>query len=273
MCPMSPRLLRPRASGLVATDPDARTYISAVQIADASSLEPAVQRAIDDFVKGCKADGIWTAIKASCILMGARTLSGALVPLVGSAPTNVNFVSGDYNRKTGITGDGSTKYLDTNRNNDADPQNNKHISVFVTDAVAGGSIMNSGGPDINGRSGIVFNQAAPNQSTAQTSLNNGNSFALAGNIANALASNSFMGLSRSASGSFVARFNSSNTTVSVASGTPNNGNISLLARLASPIDFYSPARIAFYSIGESLTLATLNTRVSALVTAIGAAIP
>jgi hypothetical protein len=36
---------------------------------------------------------------------------------------------------------------------------------------------------------------------------------------------------------------------------------------------YSNARLAFYSIGESLDLAALDTRVSALITAIGAAIP
>jgi hypothetical protein len=84
------------------------------------------------FVKGCKNDGIWTAIKASCILAGARTLAGALVPLVGTAPTNFDglFDSGDYNRKTGLIGDGSTKSLDSNRNNNADPQNSKHVSAY-----------------------------------------------------------------------------------------------------------------------------------------------
>jgi len=35
----------------------------------------------------------------------------------------------------------------------------------------------------------------------------------------------------------------------------------------------SDARLAFYSIGESLDLAALDTRVSNLITAIGAAIP
>jgi hypothetical protein len=35
----------------------------------------------------------------------------------------------------------------------------------------------------------------------------------------------------------------------------------------------SAARLAFYSIGESIDLAKLDTRVSALITAFGAAIP
>jgi hypothetical protein len=36
---------------------------------------------------------------------------------------------------------------------------------------------------------------------------------------------------------------------------------------------YTNSRLAFYSIGESLDLALLDTRVTALITAIGAAIP
>jgi hypothetical protein len=92
-------------------EPEALTYIAAVEAADGQALEPAVKLAINAFIKGCKNDGIWPAIKASCILAGARTLTGALVPLVGTAPTNVDglFVSGDYNRKTGLVGTGSTK--------------------------------------------------------------------------------------------------------------------------------------------------------------------
>jgi hypothetical protein len=67
-------------------DPDAAAYITAVETADGQALEERTKIAIDNFVLGCKADGIWTAIKASCILSGARTLAGALVPLVGTAP-------------------------------------------------------------------------------------------------------------------------------------------------------------------------------------------
>jgi len=118
-------------------DPDAAAYITAVEAADTAAgqtggLEEKTKIAIDNFVLGCKADGIWSAIKASCILAGARTLSGALVPLAGTAPTNVGglFLSGDYNRKTGLVGDGSTKYLDSNRANNADPQNNAHFSIY-----------------------------------------------------------------------------------------------------------------------------------------------
>jgi hypothetical protein len=95
-----------------------------------SILETPVKRAVDDFFRGTKADGtFWDALKAACILCGARTLAGALVPLAGDAPTNNNFVDADYNRETGLKGNGSTKYLDSNRANNADPQDDAFYSI------------------------------------------------------------------------------------------------------------------------------------------------
>ena len=85
-------------TGMQKTDPDALAYLAEVERIDGQALESGTRNAVIAFVTGCKADGIWTAIKASCILSGARTLSGALMPLAGTAPSNFNFVSGDYNR-------------------------------------------------------------------------------------------------------------------------------------------------------------------------------
>jgi hypothetical protein len=259
---MSPRLLRPRASGLVATDPDARTYISAVQVADASSLEPAVQRAIDDFVKGCKADGIWSAIKASCILMGAKTLSGALTPLVGSAPTNNGpFVSGDYNRKTGLVGNGSTKYLDSNRSLAADPQNNFHASVYLS---ALGNVAWYLGDFESGNGNLL-------QSFNATHFG----YARGAGVLSRQFATGLLGVARSTSSAFTARGNGSDATNSSATSVaPPSRNSFVFAGNGPPgVSNWSSARIAFYSIGESLTLASLDSRVTSLYTAIGAAIP
>jgi len=80
-------------------------------------------------------------------LAGARTLTGALVPLVGTAPTNFNFVSGDYNRETGL-GDASnaTKYLNSNRAGNADPQNSRHVAAYASSAISNnGAVLNAGG--------------------------------------------------------------------------------------------------------------------------------
>ena len=255
---MNPRLLVPRAN----FDADAAAYIRAVEAADTQALEAGVKRAIDNFVRGCKRDGIWSAIKASCILAGARTLTGALTPLVGTAPTNNGpFVSGDYNRKTGLVGNGSTKYLNSNRNNNADPQDNKHVSLYNSSSLLSGAIIcgagaTAGRTSITEFGGVVsarLNNSSPQSFGAATSSVTG-----------------FTGASRSSSASFQWRHNGATNTATVASDGVLNENIGILARVDNTL--YSTTRIAFYSIGESLNLALLDSRVSALITAIGAAI-
>ena len=244
-------------------DPDAVAYIAAVEAADGQALETATRMAINDFVKGCKADGIWTAIKASCILAGARTLAGALVPLVGTAPTNFNFVSGDYNRKTGLVGNGSTKYLNSNRNNNADPQNSAHQSCFISTAPSTGTAriyMGAGVADA-GTTHIV----RPTDGTFGT-RNRSNTF----NTPVLVAVTGFAGHSRATSSSYTIRASATNYSASVTSQTPYAANVFVFA--TNPASFYSDARLAFYSIGESLDLALLDARVTALITAF-AAIP
>jgi hypothetical protein len=255
--------------GYIGTDdPDAEAYIAAVEAADEAespgvgALETATKVAIHSFVKGCKNDGIWPAIKASCILAGARTLTGALVPLVGTAPTNNNFVSGDYNRKTGLVGDGSTKFLDSNRNNNADPQDSKHLSVYASSrsttanmsylgmAVASGSTHFTSGFLNNNVIGLRINS-----SSGVTSV-----------VSNA---NGFMAIQRANSTEITGR--GGGVTISptgLGSTTPASGNLLVFDGLAK-----TDARLAFYSIGESLDLALLDARVTDLINAFAAAIP
>jgi hypothetical protein len=264
MCPMNPRLLRPTSSSL---DPDAAVYLNAVAVADGEQLEPAVRKAINDFVKGCKADGIWDAIKASCILAGARTLTGALVPLVGPTPSPSNFTGGDYDRKTGLKGggSGSGKIIDTNRANDADPQDSNHNAVWVhaaDDTGTASSYLDSGGT-VSGSNNLGRSSTAANiflRSRTSTVSNN-----LAFGDATGL-----VGINRSGSADYVLRASSTNTTITQASQAPTSTNIQAFGRDGTT--FLTNARLAFYSIGESLDLALLETRVSALITAIGAAI-
>jgi hypothetical protein len=265
---MNPRLLRPRATGYVAPDADARAYLAAVRTADGSNLEPAVAKAINDFVAGCKTDGIWTAIKASCILMGARTLSGALTPLVGTAPTNVNFVSGDYNRKTGLVGDGSTKYLNSGRNNNADPQNSVSHAVWVSTATATNNVPIGAGFNLTGAT-----RCAITASPATTSVRIRNSSISTPSPLVVPSSGTLFAYRRSASNATLIRINGSDTAYTTASETPFNGNVFVYAdNNSGSATAFSASRLGFYSIGESLDLALLDTRVSALYTAIGAAL-
>ena len=254
---MNPRLLRPILSG----DPDALRYIAAVQAADQQSLELAVRKAITDFIVGCKADGTWNAIKASCILMGARTLSGALTPLVGTAPTNNGpFVSGDYNRKLGLTGNGSSKYLDTNRALDADPQNSFHMAVHITTTGSNADYMGD--------------FASGNGNLLQMFNNTHFSYNRSASTGTRSVATGLFGNTRSASNAFITRGSSSDVSSSHNSVAPPSRNCLVFARNSptGPIA-YSASRLTFYSLGESLTLATLDARVTALYNAIGAAIP
>jgi hypothetical protein len=241
------------------TDPEAIIYITKVEQVDGQPLELAVAQAINTFVVGCKADGIWTAIKASCILSGARTLTGALVPLVGTAPTNVGelFVAGDYNRKTGLVGNGSTKRLNSNRNNRADPQNSKHLSVFVS------SLPTTASRPLAGQSRSLTNGASFIYSHITRLIDNASPSysAVAG----------FIGTSRAASNQYIRRNDGANATIAENSSTPAAGDIEFYWDSGGS-GTHSDARLAFYSIGESLDLALLDTRVTTLVNAFDAAI-
>ena len=252
-------------------DPDAAAYITAVEAADTAAgspggLEERTKIAIDNFVLGCKADGIWNAIKASCILAGARTLNGALVPLVGTAPTNVNFVSDDYNRKTGLIGDGSTKYLNSNRNNNADPQNSFHLSVFPVTVGSTNQKSEIGSQWQTGASGTFYSDASTIRIRARAQAS-GAGESLSGSAQNS----KLLGISRSSSTTVARRFNGTTDTVSSTSQPPGSSSIHVFNENGG--NFYSSSRLAFYSIGESLDLALLDARVTDLINAFGAAIP
>jgi hypothetical protein len=248
------------------TDPDALAYLAEVERADGQALESDVRDAVIAFVAGCKADGIWSAIKASCILAGARTLAGALVPLVGTAPTNVGglFVSGDYNRETGLVGDGNTKYLNSNRNNNADPQDSQHISVYATTANTGTRWYFGAG--VGGAGSTTCNSLSP----SNVEFRSHNSAILSPNRTNATG---LIGVTRSGSTAITTRSNAGNTTHSTLSQSPFVGNLGIFSDPGLVASTAANARLAFYSIGESLDLALLDTRVTTLVNAFAAAIP
>lgn len=252
---------------LVSLDPDAATYIAAVEAADGQLLEALVKDAYNEFVIRCKSDpspvaGVsnFQALKACCILAGARTLPGALVPLKGAAPTNFNFVAGDYNRKTGLIGNLSTKYLNSNRNNNEDPQNNKHLSIYLTTIGTGnrymGTISALGTAGSSSLASFGGGQLAAYVNSATT-------FSGPGLTAG------FFGANRSASTTTSYRNNGATGSGSSTSQTPENASI-LVFRSATS---YTSCRATFYSIGESLDLALLDARVTALINALAAAIP
>jgi hypothetical protein len=209
--------------------------------------------AINTFITGCKADGTWDAIKACCILAGWDSLNGALVPLKGAAPTNFNFVSGDYNRQTGLLGDGSTKYLNSNRNNNADPQDNKHVGVYIGAAASSLGYFISSQATSAGNSRISWNGAnivSAINTSAQAVIPSGS---LTG----------FLGASRPLNANFDTRVTGATTNTAAASQSRASADILVYVLATSQ---YTNARLSFYSIGEALDLALLDTRVTQLIT-------
>jgi len=226
------------------TDTDALDYLARVKAADGAGVETGVAVAVDAFVRDTKAAGVFSALKACCLLAGARTLAGALVPLAGDAPTSNGFVSGDFSRTSGLTGDG-TSYLDSGRNNNADPQNDFHMLVYETEAVAGnkplmgcGVITNENGVSNFGRYNLTnwFTRSRHGAGFIDQSYPAGPA--------------GLAGSNRSASSTVTVRSFGVSTSSAQASQTPFSGNITVFG-LAN-IPSFTSNTLAFYSIGTAI---------------------
>jgi hypothetical protein len=260
---MNARLLRPLASRSLVDD-DAAAYLAAVEQADTQALEPAVRNAITAFVIGCKQDDIWNAIQAACILAGARTLTGCLIPLKGPAPEPFNFASGDYNRATGLKGDaGAAKYLNSKVNNrtGGSPQNNNHNAVWLSES-EGGFLVGQMTVAVGSFGTNALSRGAARNRQNQS---NANTFSSLG------ASNQLVGMSRTVSTGYTARVAGANESITQESNIATDSELSIFGTHFQA--FYSSARLGWYSIGTSLDLALLESRLSGLFTAIGNAIP
>jgi hypothetical protein len=245
------------------SDPDALTYLAAVSFADGATLETGVANAVDAFVRGCKADNSWSAFRATCILAGARTLAGAIVPLRGAAPTNFNFVEADYNRRTGLVGNGSNKRLGSNYINEVAAWTNRHDAVYVHTASTANSSR-------------YFNSTLANPAN----------FAAVATAANTLLLRSFMGgqitapagsgsdtgligMARTADTMWTYRRAGvtarSNTTVTATqgSGAPLATELGWFA--AANNSLYINGRMQFASAGYALDLQRLDARVTRLI--------
>lgn len=240
----------------------AGNYIASVETADGQALEAGVRLAYNNFVEGCNNDGILGAIKACCILAGARTLAGALVPLVGPAPTNNSFTGSHYSRKTGLMG-GAGRYLNTNRPANADPRNSMHMAVFPT-AFSADDQRFIGAWSGTGTADDFIDHRGDLRCRSVDTANN-----------LLISSNGVVGMSRSSGTAFVARSSGVNTQgLTGNSFDPGAADVFVFAQNDNGAPFaISSARLAFYSVGESLDLALLDARVTTLMADISAAIP
>jgi len=241
-------------------DSDANNYIKKIEAADNFALENNIKEAIDTLILGLKEDNIWTPIKASCIMSGAKTIDGALTALAGNNPLRFNFNPAAYRRSTGLIGifDG-VRYLDSLRANNADPQDNNHRAVYASQYSINWYIAST---NVTGSDGIgAFGQSAGALQTQSRSAVN--AWIQAG--AN---TNGFLGIARNSSASYEVRGNQNTSTVNSTSLTPSTGNITIFARPGGGVNSNTDARLSFYSIGEYLNLTLLNNRLNTFMTSL-----
>jgi hypothetical protein len=139
--PMNPRLLRPLASNF---HPEAQVWRNSV-IAEGGTVSGSTLKAVSDFCKSIDQAGIRSKFRRLNLFCGDSdaSLVAVRVPLYrgesrtgtqygNTLDTNVNFVQGDYAEATGLTGNGTSKYLNTGFNvSDLPGAANCHIASYI----------------------------------------------------------------------------------------------------------------------------------------------
>src|SRR6478736_153668 len=140
--PMTLPLIR-SSSGIPGVDGDAVAWAIAV-LAAGGTYSVSTLAAVSNFCVSAKAASLWTKLNRVNLFCGDQ-LAAALVPLKvggGSATdTNVNFVGGDYTEATGLTGNGTTKYLRTGHVLTSLPAQSTSLGVYCRTQVFGATAV------------------------------------------------------------------------------------------------------------------------------------
>lgn len=261
--------LRPSGGGPT-TDPDAAAWGTAVTAAG-GTYSASTLSAMSTFAKAAKASGYWDKLNRINLFAGDQ-LTAALVPLkVGggsTTETNVNFVAGDYTEATGLTGNGTTKYLNTGLTPSVSlVMNDTHLTVYNRSANATGANTALGARD--GTNYLEF--FAPN--------NDGIAYSRAGDVtvlsgAVAAPYGSLVATRPSSTSHTIYRQGAQVATTAVASaGALINLPVFVFAlNSAGSPTLYSAQVFAAYSIGSGLSAADVtayNTHLEAFQDALG----
>jgi hypothetical protein len=220
------------------------------------ALIPAYRSPIAAYIDALVALGgaYWNNMSCHCLFAGVG-YAGTVVPLRNGmvVPTLVNFVSGDHNSVTGLKGDGATKHVDTNRNNNAEGQNDQSVSIFIEAAQTAGTAaayFGAGGA-ANGsmqisRAGLTpANLITRSRTTTSTATSS-----VGGSVG-------FVGINRSLGASYNLRASGASTTITQASQAPFNGNI-FIFRTNDISPLYTDARFKAYHVGPAITQSVLE---------------
>jgi hypothetical protein len=243
------------------TDPDWVAYYNRV-IAAGGSLTTTEQNATKTLVADLKSAGIWSAMKAIYPMVGAS--AAACAQNLKSSSFTGTFTSGWTFASTGVTGNGSSTYMDTTLIPSVSiaSQDSTHLSYYASTNVKVSAFQ------IGVRGALVDDLFIGARFDATNSYNNVNtrSVTLRSETSNV---NGFIAVSRINSSTFkYYKGNSVNQTYTITStGLPNThavwvGALNLAGVVFRPDD----AQISFASIGDGLT----DTEESNLYTAVQA---
>lgn len=191
---------------------------------------------------------------AGYLFPGTDTGAGQrLIPLRDSHDAGRIYaaVEGDWNAVTGLKGNGSTIYVDSNRNNNADGQNNIAFGTWVTTHQSGYSaavLMGARSDNPTGSDQLIVNSVSSvgrNRAISRGIEQDLQIFAGAG----------YRGVSRVSETAWAGRANQTNTTgPTTASQTRSGNNFYIFARsqITTP-NLFSDARSSFYHIGPNLS--------------------
>jgi len=274
--PMSPRLLRPIST----THPEAQAWRNAV-IANGGTVSGSTLNAVSKFCRSIDAAGIRDRLYRLNLFAGTG-LNACLVPLYrgrsrtgtqfgNATDTNVGpFVSEDYaetGATGGLTGNGSSKYLDTGFAMNTLPSSTSgHVSVYNNNRSASNSFRGLAGVNVGGSGGFGL------------SLDS-NLYGVWGAFANAASTaNGFFLATRNSTTDLATYVNGSSIATNTNSVTPTASAL-LMAIFAnrtgaSALSSYNSGRLQMYSVGEGLSAAqvtSFNTAVSAFQTALSRA--
>ena len=121
-------------------DLNAAEFFNATQI-----LTPVQKQAVNELVVDLKGYGIWSKMKAIYPMVGQAGVSSSFSYNLKDPSTFRGVFSGSWTfASTGVTGDGTNAYMDTNYNPNSDSDttiNDFHHSVYINNGVVGNAIQ------------------------------------------------------------------------------------------------------------------------------------
>lgn len=269
MCPMSPRLLRPRASGV---HPEAASWRTRV-VANGGSVSSTTMRAVDRFCRSIDGAGLRDRFVRLSLLCGDN-LTAARVPLyvntsatgptLGNAiDTNNSFAAGDYTVTGGIKC-GTSRSLNTGLAPDSADYATGHVSVWIRRT------------GVVGRSGLIstwntfYTQPSLSIEYAPSNSNGWFQWYLEQNAgAGTVTGNHLLVTRRSTTdqawytNAALGAQETTTTTTTATSSTPWHIGC---RRVGTTSEAFSDENVTHYSIGRSLTAAQITSFYNALAT-------